>query len=36
MTLRVPIAVPSPVDNAADPAALDRIEQWRRGGEDTA
>jgi two-component system sensor histidine kinase KdpD len=36
MTLRVPVAVPSPVDNAADPVALARIEQWRRGGEDTA
>jgi two-component system sensor histidine kinase KdpD len=36
MILRIPVAVPSPVDNAADPAALARIEQWRHGGEETA
>jgi two-component system sensor histidine kinase KdpD len=36
MILRVPVAVPSPVDNAADPAALARIERWRHGTEETA
>jgi two-component system sensor histidine kinase KdpD len=36
MTLRLPVTVPSPVDNAADPAALARIEQWHSGAEETS
>ncbi|WP_203915661.1 sensor histidine kinase [Rugosimonospora africana] len=36
MILRLPVAVPPPAENAADPAALARIEQWRHGGEETA
>ncbi|GAA5201448.1 sensor histidine kinase KdpD [Rugosimonospora acidiphila] len=36
MTVRLPVAVPSPADNTADPAALARIEHWRHGTEETA